>query len=99
MLSVFDFVVLSYHAVLQSDSGASVKDAFSASIFDLFLVRFWGLKLATNATTTVLRVDQVRTKCLFVFVSDSLFFLVQIIMAKTAGGPKPREGKSRDDDD
>ena len=39
--------------------GAAVKDVAAAGIWDLFLTKFWSFKLATNAATTVLRVDQV----------------------------------------
>ena len=39
--------------------GAAVKDVVEAEILDLYLSRWWGIKLATNAATTVLRVDQV----------------------------------------
>lgn len=59
--------------------GAAVKDAVAAGILDLYLSKWWGLKLASGAANTVLRVDQ-------------------IIMAKPAGGPKPRENKNWDDD-
>ncbi len=38
---------------------SDVKDCLKEGIVDLFLTRYWGLKLATNAVTTVLRVDQV----------------------------------------
>ena len=40
--------------------GVNVKDACSSHICDLYLSRYWGIKLATHAATTVLRVDQVR---------------------------------------
>jgi T-complex protein 1 subunit theta len=59
--------------------GAAVRDVAAAGIWDLYLAKFWGLKLATNAAATVLRVDQ-------------------IIMAKRAGGPNPRDKPVRDDD-
>lgn len=57
----------------------AVRDAVAAGIFDSYLSKFWGIKLATDAAVTVLSVDQ-------------------IIMAKPAGGPKPREAGARDDD-
>lgn len=60
--------------------GAAVKDAVKAGIVDLYNAKWWGIKLATNAAITVLRVDQ-------------------IIMAKPAGGPKPKENKNWDDDE
>ncbi|CAI7999846.1 T-complex protein 1 subunit theta [Geodia barretti] len=39
--------------------GAAVKDVAAAGIWDLYLAKMWGLKLATNAAATVLRVDQI----------------------------------------
>ena len=39
--------------------GAAVKDVVAAGILDLYLGKWWGLKLATGAVNTVLRVDQV----------------------------------------
>lgn len=57
----------------------ALKDAVTAGIFDSYISKYWGIKLATNAAVTVLSVDQ-------------------IIMAKPAGGPKPRDGGARDDD-
>ena len=39
--------------------GAAVKDVVKAGILDLYSAKWWGLKLATTAATTVLRVDQV----------------------------------------
>jgi T-complex protein 1 subunit theta len=65
-------------------SGASSAAACAADlralrgVEDLFSVKWWALKLATDAVVTVLRVDQ-------------------IIMAKQAGGPKPRAGGGDDD--
>ena len=43
--------------------GAAVKDVAAAGIWDLYLAKMWGLKLATNAAATVLRVDQVCSLC------------------------------------
>ncbi|XP_064208681.1 T-complex protein 1 subunit theta-like isoform X1 [Anguilla rostrata] len=39
--------------------GATLKDMVEARIFDPYLVKHWGIKLATNAAVTVLRVDQI----------------------------------------
>ena len=39
--------------------GATVKDVVAAGILDLYLAKWWGIKLATGAAVTVLRVDQV----------------------------------------
>ncbi|MBN3302914.1 TCPQ protein, partial [Amia calva] len=39
--------------------GAAVKDMFEAGILDPYLVKYWGIKMATNAAVTVLRVDQI----------------------------------------
>ena len=38
---------------------AEVRDSCKTGVYDLFLTRYWGIKLATNAVNTVLRVDQV----------------------------------------
>ena len=40
--------------------GAAVRDSAAAGVVDLLQAKWWGLKLATNAANTVLRVDQVR---------------------------------------
>uniref|UniRef100_A0A8B9HNV4 T-complex protein 1 subunit theta n=1 Tax=Astyanax mexicanus TaxID=7994 RepID=A0A8B9HNV4_ASTMX len=39
--------------------GPVVKDMLEAGILDPYLVKYWGIKLATNAAITVLRVDQI----------------------------------------
>ncbi|XP_005108701.1 T-complex protein 1 subunit theta [Aplysia californica] len=39
--------------------GAAVVDAAEANIIDLFITKYWGLKFATSAACTVLRVDQI----------------------------------------
>eukprot|EP00112_Aurelia_sp_Birch-Aquarium-sp1_P010780 Seg2292.2 transcript_id=Seg2292.2/GoldUCD/mRNA.D3Y31 product="T-complex protein 1 subunit theta" protein_id=Seg2292.2/GoldUCD/D3Y31 len=59
--------------------GASTLDAAEAGILDSFLVKYWAIKFASNAASTILKVDQ-------------------IIMAKAAGGPKPRQDKNWDED-
>ncbi|XP_075450035.1 T-complex protein 1 subunit theta isoform X2 [Ascaphus truei] len=38
---------------------AAVKDMLECSVFDTYLGKHWGIKLATNAAVTVLRVDQI----------------------------------------
>jgi len=55
-------------------------DTLKAKCFDLFVTKYWGLKYAVEAASTVLRVNQ-------------------IIMAKRAGGPKPRQPGPQDGDD
>jgi T-complex protein 1 subunit theta len=39
--------------------GAAIKDAVEAGILDLYITKFWGLKYATNAASTILKVDQI----------------------------------------
>lgn len=63
---------------IESDVPKSV-DAKQASLYDLYAAKFWGVRYATNAACTVLKVDQ-------------------IICAKPAGGPKPRENQDWDQD-
>lgn len=55
----------------------SITDVAQSKVYDLFAVKYWALRLATEAVCTILRVDQ-------------------IIMAKTAGGPKPRDMQAAD---
>lgn len=57
-----------------------IIEADKASIFDLLSIKHWAIRLATDAVSTILRVDQ-------------------IIMAKTAGGPKPRDMQAGDAND
>lgn len=86
--------------------GAAVKDVAAAGIWDLYLAKYWGIKLATNAAATVLRVDQVRMIRRPISPSSPLltlsltlpFSFLQIIMSKPAGGPKPKDNAGRDDD-
>ncbi len=40
--------------------GAAVKDVAAAGVWDLYLSKWWGLKLTIIAVNTVLSVDQVR---------------------------------------
>ncbi|XP_017105802.2 T-complex protein 1 subunit theta [Drosophila bipectinata] len=58
---------------------AATIDTTKAKLFDLYQAKFWGLKYAVGAATTILKVDQ-------------------IIMAKRAGGPKPRQAAGSDDE-
>ncbi|CAH1800231.1 unnamed protein product [Owenia fusiformis] len=39
--------------------GSVVKDVLESDIRDLFLTKYWGIRFATNAACTVLRVDQI----------------------------------------
>ncbi len=48
--------------VLQAQ-GAGTLDAADKGIFDLYLAKYWGLKFATAAACTVLKVDQVTSHC------------------------------------
>jgi len=40
-------------------AGVATCDAMQKGILDLFLVKLWGLKFATNAASTVLKVDEI----------------------------------------
>lgn len=71
------------HAEGQQGAGldlvtGEVRDLSPDGIVDLYMTKWWAIKLASDAVNTVLKVDQ-------------------IIMAKQAGGPKPR-GPGQDDD-
>lgn len=71
------------HAQGQTTTGIDVetgapKDLTQEGITDLYLTKWWAIKLATEAVITVLKVDQ-------------------IIMAKQAGGPKPKGGMGDDE--
>lgn len=70
------------HANKEQNMGLNIEDgsavdATKADLVDLLNTKHWAIRLATDAATTVLRVDQ-------------------IIMAKAAGGPKPRDMQSPD---
>lgn len=56
-----------------------VCDVKEKGIFDAYVLKYWGLKYAVGAATTILKVDQ-------------------IIMAKRAGGPKPKAKAGSDDE-
>ncbi|XP_036333003.1 T-complex protein 1 subunit theta-like [Rhagoletis pomonella] len=58
---------------------ADTIDVTKTQIYDLFQAKYWALKYAVGAATTILKVDQ-------------------IIMAKRAGGPKPRQAAGSDDE-
>lgn len=66
-------------SVAKEDGTKHTIDAVEKQIYDLLVAKHWGMKYATNAAATILRVDQ-------------------IIMAKRAGGPKPRGGDGPMDD-
>lgn len=59
---------------------AATVDVKTTGIYDAYATKYWAIKYAVGAATTILRVDQ-------------------IIMAKRAGGPKPRDGQQDADDD
>jgi len=44
--------------LLQAE-GPAVCDAVKAGLLDLYLTKFWAIKFASQAATTVLKVDQV----------------------------------------
>lgn len=52
-----------------------MKDMLEAGILDPYLVKHWGIKLATNAAITVLRVDQV--SCYITLISHQLYSSAQ----------------------
>lgn len=64
---------------INSEQPATI-DIKTIGIYDLYTAKYWAMKYAVGAATTILRVDQ-------------------IIMAKRAGGPKPRDGVQDADDD
>lgn len=71
------------HAAGQTMTGVDVltgqpRDLGEDGIHDLYSAKWWALKLAVDAASTVLRIDQ-------------------IIMAKVAGGPRPRAGDMDED--
>jgi len=39
--------------------GGAVKDAVEAGIVDLYLTKYWAIKLASNAASTILRIDHI----------------------------------------
>lgn len=72
------------HAAGQAAAGLDVetglpRDLGEDGVLDLYIAKWWAVKLAVEAATTVLRIDQ-------------------IIMAKVAGGPRPRGGGGGDED-
>ncbi|XP_050348408.1 T-complex protein 1 subunit theta [Nymphalis io] len=56
-----------------------VCNAKESGVLDSYVLKYWGLKYAVGAATTILKVDQ-------------------IIMAKRAGGPKPKAKAGSDDE-
>lgn len=74
----------SAHTAGNANAGLDVEggpptDLSARGVVDLFITKWWALKLATDAATTILRIDQ-------------------IIMAKVAGGPRPRAGGMDEED-
>lgn len=64
---------------IESEQPATVN-VKTTGVYDAYATKYWGIKYAVGAATTILKVDQ-------------------IIMAKKAGGPKPRDGQQDADDD
>jgi len=65
-LNATDTVAAVYAAQAKGDLGAGVniedggvKDLSAEGIYDLYLTKYWAIKLAVDAVTTVLRIDQV----------------------------------------
>jgi len=56
-----------------------VETSEKLQVWDHLPSKLWGIKFASDAALTVLRIDQ-------------------IIIAKPAGGPKPKENKNWDED-
>ena len=50
-----------------------MKDAVKAGILDMYLVKHWVIKFATDAAVTLLRVDQVRKHVQFVVQQNFRF--------------------------
>lgn len=77
--------LIAAHADGQATAGVnvddgSIVDSLENRVLDQLMVKHWALRLATDAVTTILRIDQ-------------------IIMAKEAGGPKPRDMQAADAND
>jgi T-complex protein 1 subunit theta len=68
----------SAHAGLDVETGEP-RELAEDGLMDVFLAKWWAMKLAADAVATVLRVDQ-------------------IIMAKQAGGPAPKQGGNWDEE-
>lgn len=64
---------------IDSEQAATI-DVTTTFVLDSYPTKYWAIKYAVGAATTILRVDQ-------------------IIMAKRAGGPKPRDNPQDADDD
>jgi T-complex protein 1 subunit theta len=45
--------------IMFQGEGAAIKDVVEAGILDLYVTKFWGMKYATNAASTILKVDQI----------------------------------------
>lgn len=59
------------------ESENDICDANEKQIYDLYLCKLWGIRYASIAAATILRIDQ-------------------LIMAKKAGGPQPRDAADSD---
>ena len=60
-----------------------------SNIFDLYSVRHWGIKFASDAAISILKVDQV---IILKIISLNIFSYYKVIMARPAGGvAKPKQ--------
>lgn len=57
-----------------------MKDMMEAGVFDPYLVRHWGIKLATNAAITVLRVDQVSRTFDYICIVSNLGSTFELLL-------------------
>ena len=61
-----------------------VRDALEANIQDLYINKFWGMKYATAAACTVLKVDQVSSRPSFVWTSvNTLYYILLSVLGSS----------------
>ena len=62
-IEVFQSVTFDSRFKLFQSAEIAAVNAKEKEIFDTYLGKFWGLKFATTAACTVLKVDQVHGRC------------------------------------